>query len=254
MEAELRESEALQSEIATVAEIGVARFDLEGRRTFVNDTLVRRTGMSRDQLLKGSLGDRNLQEDRERARQLFSQCVATQKPMSGIMERFEARGRLSYVRTSMAPLFGPKGEVIGVQVTSLDITELMEAQERLRESDAFHRGVVALADVAVARFDVEGRRVLADEALTRHHRIRPRWYSPERTATGWRFGSDCSFHYAMGQRVHATWRRALSCPSRPSAPTCAVTQTCSTTRTQPGPAVGGACPTEAAGWDPRPPR
>ncbi|MFH1140484.1 MAG: PAS domain S-box protein, partial [Chloroflexota bacterium] len=167
VEAELRESEELHREIASIAEVGVARFDLQGRRTFVNDTLVRRAGMSREQLLKGRVGDLQEGEDREKTLQAFQKCVSVGSPVQGIVTRTLVGGHAIYTRAAFAPLSDSAGKLIDVQSTSVDISDVMEAQERLRESDAFHRGVVALADVAVARFDVEGRRVFVDEALAR---------------------------------------------------------------------------------------
>jgi PAS domain-containing protein len=76
------------------------------------------------------------------------------EPVTNIIDRHVKEGRTHYTRGNLAPIIGDGGKVIGVQATSVDITELMEAQERLRQSEQFHRAVMEATDAGAAQYDL----------------------------------------------------------------------------------------------------
>jgi len=129
----LQESKELYRGVADLTEACVARFDLEGRRIFVNETLVKRRGRSAQEMLKGTFGDQMLPQDRVRAGRLFRQCVDTGKPVVAIVSEHEQDGRFYWTRANYTPVFAMDGKVVGVQSTAVDITELVEAQEHLQQ-------------------------------------------------------------------------------------------------------------------------
>ncbi|MFH1141309.1 MAG: PAS domain-containing protein, partial [Chloroflexota bacterium] len=157
-------SEQLYRDIVALVDVGVTRFDLDGRRTFANEAIVKRYGVPVEELLKGSIADRKLSDDRERGRQHFRQCVETGKPVTDIASRFVVKGRTRYTRGNLTPIFGDDGKVVGVQATSVDITDLMEAQEALKRSEELYRSLVDSVGAAVARVDREGRRTFINES------------------------------------------------------------------------------------------
>ena len=158
MEEQLRQSEQLYREVVELTDAGVARFDLEGRRTFVNESLCNRHGRSTRELLEGTIGDQMVPQDQERLRELFHRCIESEKAVTGHTFRHEREGQTFYTRTNLTPIFGPDGKVNGVQVTSVDITDLVLAQEQLRRSEEQLRSVLDATGGMVIRVDREGRR------------------------------------------------------------------------------------------------
>lgn len=74
-------------------------------------------------------------------------------------------GGMITLLTSKVPLRGPRGEIIGVLGTYMDITERKKADEELRASRAFLRGVIDLIPSLVFAKDTEGRYLLVNKAL-----------------------------------------------------------------------------------------
>ncbi|MBI4306129.1 MAG: PAS domain S-box protein [Chloroflexi bacterium] len=142
VERALRDSEELFHRVLDLTDAGVARFDLGGRRTFVNEALARRLGKPAEVLLQGTIGDHVVLEDRLDAERLFRQCVETGRPIRGIVSGHNQGGRSFWTRSDFTPIFTSDGQMIGVQSTSVDITELIETQEYLRyaliERDRLH--------------------------------------------------------------------------------------------------------------------
>ncbi len=157
-EERLRHSEQLYRDLVEVSEAGVARFDVEGRRTFVNETMVKRYGVSAEELLKGTVADRELPEDRARNVRLFRQCVETGRPAPDIISRFMRDGQLCYTKSNLTPLFDREGKVTGVQITSVDVTDLIRAQEGHKRSEELYRGLLSAIGASVIRVDRTGRR------------------------------------------------------------------------------------------------
>ncbi|MDP3063121.1 MAG: PAS domain S-box protein, partial [Chloroflexota bacterium] len=162
-----RESEQLYRSVLDLTDAGVVRFDSEGRRTFVNEAFVRRHGKPAEELLKGTIGDQMVPEDAKKDLELLRQCIATSQPVRGFVSRHVKEGRTLHTRGNLTPVRDAAGKVVGVQVTSVDITDMVEAQEALRLSEEFHRSVVETTGANVARFDLEGRRTYVNDSFVK---------------------------------------------------------------------------------------
>lgn len=149
--------------------LAVALFDRDGRRIFVNDHAVRLSGMSREELLKGRLGDNLVLEDREKALEAFQKCVTTGEPVRGLVLRGEGQGQTRYESGNLAPLRNARGEIIGVQATFMEITDFVKAQECLRRSQELYRTLVEAAGCVVMRANREGRRTFVSDYSTEIH-------------------------------------------------------------------------------------
>ncbi|MDP3064374.1 MAG: PAS domain S-box protein [Chloroflexota bacterium] len=165
VEADLRESEQLYQSVADLIAAAVVRFDSDGRRTFVNDAFIRRHGGTREELLKHDFGALLLPEERAWAREAFDECVSTGQPKAGLMFKALAHGNTIHARGNLAPLLGVDGRVTSVQLSTVDVTELVETQEEIRQSEQLYREVVKGAKVGVAIFDLQGRRVFINDIL-----------------------------------------------------------------------------------------
>ena len=80
----------------------------------------------------------NLDETRAGQRQqsieLYKRCVQTKAPVVNETRHLTADGKYRWGRNTHAPIFDGKGEVHQIIVTSVDITELIESQQRLEDA------------------------------------------------------------------------------------------------------------------------
>ena len=178
-EEELRRAWELLRGVVELTDTAVMRYDLDGRRTYVNEVYARWVGKPVNELLRGTLGDQLPPELRERDWTRFRQCIATGKPSSNYVHSVQRHGKTMYVKSDMAPIIGPTGVVEGVQVTATDITELMQAQEHLRQSEELYRTLDELSNMMVIRYDTKGRRIFANQ-----HALRVTGLSAERYLAG----------------------------------------------------------------------
>jgi len=153
-----RQLRALGSVLASVPD-GIFRLDAQLRHTFVNDTIVRLSGLSADRFV-GRTG-RELGIDA--CFVLEASCrevLATGRP--GFLE-WSAGGH--HYRSRLVPELGADGAVLGIVGVIEDVTEqrlASEAHQRvedaLRESELRHRRLVDdVRDHAIIGLDVEGR-------------------------------------------------------------------------------------------------
>jgi PAS domain S-box-containing protein len=161
----LRQSEATYQNVIDLANVRIGRYDLEGRRTFVNQLFAQRGNKSLQEMLKGKLADLLSPEDRKDEWRLFRKCIETGKLLRGTAHKLKVGEQPHYLRGDFAPILDVDGKVSGVQVTSVDVTELVETQEALRQSEATYRNVIDLANVRIGRYDLDGRRTFVNEAL-----------------------------------------------------------------------------------------
>ncbi|MDP2949378.1 MAG: ATP-binding protein [Chloroflexota bacterium] len=128
----LRHSQDLYHGILDLTEARITRFDLDMRRTFVNEAYVKFTGEPPDRLLGGRMGQHLLPEYVQMRHRLFRQCVETRQPIRGIPGKWERDGKVYHSRANFEPILDEHGGVVGVQSTSMDVTELVETQEHLK--------------------------------------------------------------------------------------------------------------------------
>ncbi|WP_031388604.1 PAS domain S-box protein [Desulfonatronum thiodismutans] len=126
---------------------GIPVRKLEGR--MYNDVLIERWGRV--------FFDQALQPDMEKA-QLHGQATIKEEWLS-----YGGHGR-RYMRVFLTPCFKNK-EILGVIVTLHDLTAVMAAQERLRESEEQHRLILETANEGVLRLDRHLRIMFANARI-----------------------------------------------------------------------------------------
>jgi len=141
----------------------VALLDREGQRIFVNDHAVRFTGWSLKQLLGGEVGDFLIPEDRERAWEVFRRCISTGEAEYGFVARREVDGEIKHHSANWAPVRGADGQIVGVQATMMDITDLIKAQEAVSLSEELYRTLIEASGGAVVRVNREGKRTFVSD-------------------------------------------------------------------------------------------
>jgi len=81
--------------------------------------------------------------------------------------KFDMSGGSKWMRSSYFPLYQERGELVGIQVISQDITEQKHAEEALRESEESFHSVVENAPIGIYRMTPDGRITMVNTALLR---------------------------------------------------------------------------------------
>lgn len=180
----LLQKDGLYESIVALSGMAIVLLDLDGRRIFANDRMVELSGRSREEFLSGCFGDTLLPEDRKRARAAFKRCIETGETIHGFMCRWPVGGKTRHGSSSWSPVRDPGGNIVGVQVTTLDITEMVQAQEALKRSEALYHTLLEAVGAAVIRLDREGHRTFVNDfAAELYHR-------PKAELLGGRFGDN----------------------------------------------------------------
>jgi PAS domain S-box-containing protein len=151
-EKELSASERKFRFLTEMAPIGIYLADAEGRCTYVNDKWCSLSGMGYDDAMGEGWKNAVHPGDRDRIYTLWQETVKTGEEAS-----FEYRfggpgGKIRWVYGLAKPLMTEAGSIeqyIGVNV---DITDLISAENRLRENQKLLKEALGLADIGV-RYD-----------------------------------------------------------------------------------------------------
>jgi diguanylate cyclase (GGDEF)-like protein/PAS domain S-box-containing protein len=131
LEEQLAASERFVRNITDSLEVRIAYVDADARYRFVNAAHVRRLGKSRQEVL----GRRRSEVTGEALRP--EDVARVQAALQGQAQRFEfddqVDGQARIIQTQLLPDFGPSGEVRGLFVTGVDITELKSTERWLRD-------------------------------------------------------------------------------------------------------------------------
>ena len=136
-EAALRHSEARYRALLDHAPVGVAHTTLDGKFEYVNGALCRLTGYSAEELYSKRWQDLTHPDDVSRDQQLGEQVVAGKLTDYTIEKRYIRKdGSIVWVNLFRSFVVDEEGRAVqGVSVI-IDITERIESQRLLRESEA----------------------------------------------------------------------------------------------------------------------
>ncbi len=108
--------------------------DLAGNFTFVNDSVCRHLGYSREELLKLNYRAFIAEEDAKAVYQAFNQVYRTGEPNRGFGYRVIRKdGSTGFAEISVSLLRNEKGEVIGFRGIGRDVTERMQLEQKLAD-------------------------------------------------------------------------------------------------------------------------
>ncbi|MDR2017358.1 MAG: PAS domain-containing protein [Syntrophobacterales bacterium] len=113
---------------------GVFSFDVEGRFTFVNDVVAKRTGRPREWFAVRSLFDFVRREEREKVRRHFEASLRGVFVPPYEFAYYDASGNIVWVEVNTTPI-REWGKVTGVLGVLLDITRRKETEQALKESE-----------------------------------------------------------------------------------------------------------------------
>ncbi|WP_258003606.1 PAS domain-containing protein [Fischerella muscicola] len=146
----LRQSETILKAFIASSPIGMAFFDRDLRYVYANEALATINGIPLEQHLGRTLGD-ILPQWAPIIEPIFQQVMATKEPLLN-QEVVGATNPADVVRHSLVnyfPVCLPDGEVIGLGVTDLDISDRRQAEEALRRSEEEFRTIANAAPALV---------------------------------------------------------------------------------------------------------
>ncbi len=161
----LRESEELYRELVEEAGVAIAQDDGEGVLTYVNDSFEELFGYSEEELLGRKFYDLILQQDHEKARENRSLCLNSRtRPGRFTLRGLRKGGDLFHLELSAMPVSAADPSR-GLRSYMWDVTDRMQTDQKLRESEARFRGLYESATIGLYRTTPDGRVLEANQRL-----------------------------------------------------------------------------------------
>jgi PAS domain S-box-containing protein len=157
----LRQSEERYRTILEEMEDAYFEVDLGGHFTFVNNSVCRDLGYSREELIGMSYKVFTVEEDIESVFQIFNEVYRTGVLNKGFpWKTIRKDGVQGFAETSVSPLRNDKGEIIGFRGVGRDVTERKQAEEKLRQSKENYRALFDSSVVGALVVDAETMQVV----------------------------------------------------------------------------------------------
>ncbi|MFC2083267.1 PAS domain S-box protein, partial [Candidatus Bipolaricaulota bacterium] len=149
----VRSSEARHRLLFESAPVGIGYFTTEGDIIALNRTAAKRLGGEPDDYVGINVADYS--ENPSEALRRFSEA-AESNDISTYQDKVESPAGLKYVLRSYNSLRDSTDAVVGIQVISSDITEQMESQRALAESEARHRLLFESSPIGIGYHSLSG--------------------------------------------------------------------------------------------------
>ncbi|MEH2168293.1 MAG: PAS domain S-box protein [Nostoc sp.] len=160
------ESLALLNAWLTSSPVGLAFLDPELRFIHANEALAAINGIPQTQHI-GRTFREVLPEWAAQIEPVFEQVMETRQPLLNqeVSGETYPPGVYRYGLVSYYPVCLPNGQLLGVGISSIDITQLKQTEQALRESEAKFRSVVESNMIGIGFWDRDGRITDANDAL-----------------------------------------------------------------------------------------
>lgn len=160
------ESLALLNAWVTSSPVGLAFLDTELRYIHANEALAATNGVLQSQHI-GSTFREVLPEWAAQIEPVFEQVMQTRQPLLNqeVSGETYPPGVYRYGLVSYYPVCLPDGQLLGVGISSIDITQLKQTEQALQESEAKFRSVVESNMIGIGFWHRDGRITDANDAL-----------------------------------------------------------------------------------------
>jgi len=153
----LRESEEQYRTIVEAQMELVCRFLPDGALTFVNEAICQLLGQEREEIIGQNFYSYVHPDDQEKTRKNIK-ALSRENPLGINEERvILPNGEMRWWQWSNRALFDGEGKVSEFQAVGRDITERMETEQKLRESEERHRLHLESSPDPIVVYDMEGR-------------------------------------------------------------------------------------------------
>jgi two-component system NtrC family sensor kinase len=157
----LRQSEERYRTILEEMEDAYFEVDLGGHLIFVNNSVCRDLGYSREELIGMSYKDFTIEDDIESLFRVFNEVYQTGVPNKGFpWKPIRKDGVQGFAETSVSPLRNNKGEIIGFRGVGRDVTERKQAEEKLRQSEEKYRALFDSSVIGTLVLDAKTMQVM----------------------------------------------------------------------------------------------
>ncbi|MEN6385470.1 MAG: PAS domain S-box protein [Phycisphaerales bacterium] len=140
----LKRSEAKYRELVQNANSVILRLDRDGNTTFFNEFAEKFFGYSSDEIIGKSINLIVPQQEssgRDLSSMIADICNNPDKYASNVNENICKDGRRVWINWANRPIFNDKNELIEILCVGTDITELKNAEERVRQSEERYRSL-----------------------------------------------------------------------------------------------------------------
>ncbi|MFN6464581.1 MAG: PAS domain S-box protein [Nostoc sp. DedVER02] len=174
------ESLALLNTWLTSSPVALAFLDTQLRYVYANEALAAINGVPQSQHI-GRTFREVLPEWATQIEPVFEQVMETRQPLLNqeVSGETYPPGVYRYGLVSYYPVCLPDGQLLGVGISAIDITQLKQTEEALRESEAKFRSVVDSNMIGIGFWNRDGRITEANDAL-----LNMLGYSREELLTG----------------------------------------------------------------------
>jgi len=165
----LRRSEDRYRSILEEMEDSYFEVDLGGHFTFVNNSVCRNLGYSKEELIGMSYKDFTAEEDIESVFRVFNKVYRTSTPNRGFPWKvIRKEGIPGFVEASVSLLRDDKGEIIGFRGVGRDITERKSMGDALQQSEEKYRALFDSSVIGTIVLDAKTMKiVMANQAAAR---------------------------------------------------------------------------------------
>lgn len=161
----LRQSEDRFHTITRVSPVGIFQASVTGDCIYVNERWEEYTGLPASEYLGMAWVQGVHGEDRQRVAETWLEAVRKQVPFRQEFRFIRADGKTTWLLTQAVPELQQNGAVRGFVGTFTDITELKQAAESLRQSEARYRFLFDRNLAGVVRMTLDGRILDCNESL-----------------------------------------------------------------------------------------
>jgi PAS domain S-box-containing protein len=141
--AALAKIEARYRSIAETTTEWVWACDVEGRHTYSNPAVMSILGYRPDEVVGGGAFELMHPDDRQSVLLGFRACVQKKEGWSGLLIRWRHRdGSYRYLESNGIPILSSAGELEGFRGSDRDVTERVEAEEKLRAAEERYRNLI----------------------------------------------------------------------------------------------------------------
>jgi two-component system NtrC family sensor kinase len=150
----LRQSEERYRTMLEEMEDSYSEVDLGGHFIFVNSTLCRDLGYSREEVLGMSYKKFAAEDDVDSVFQVYNEVYRTGMPNKGFSWKTTRKdGTHGFAETSVSPIRNDKSEIVGFRSVGRDITKRKKAEEELSKTQAKLSSAVQMAHLGPWEYD-----------------------------------------------------------------------------------------------------
>jgi len=140
--------------------------DLGGHLTFVNNSVCRDLGYSREELIGMSYKDFTIEDDIESVFRVFNEVYRTDVPNKGFpWKTVRKDGVCGFAETSISVLRNDKGEIIGFRGVGRDVTERKKMEEAINLQRAYFQQLFDNSPDAILMMATNDRAIQANRGF-----------------------------------------------------------------------------------------